>query len=108
MYIIIILLLIGAALLLVVNGFQKHRHYRVFLGVMIALSTGLLFWFLDFWGELLWFQSLGYHDRFIIVFFSKTGLALGGVILGWVVVYLLTFRIPKNKKFIGNIKKILT
>ncbi|MFO7962588.1 MAG: UPF0182 family protein [Desulfobacterales bacterium] len=98
MYIIIIAVLLGFGAALVISGFKRRSHVRIFAGVVVAALTFLLFWFLGFYGELLWFQSLGYSRRFLLVFFSQAGFALGGLVGGWLLVTLLTYGLGRERR----------
>jgi uncharacterized protein len=61
-------------------------------GVVVAVLVGGGLWFLDLWGEYLWYRAEGYGDRFLTMFWagwSLTGagaLAVGGT--AWVITWL--------------------
>lgn len=96
MYTALILVLLGFAAFLFITGSQKHKKGKMAAGVILAVATLLFFWFMDFWGDALWFQALGYGQRYWTVIFFNTGFAAAGAILGWVVLHILTHRIPKQ------------
>jgi len=64
MYTLLIILLLGGALLLGSRGLAKQNWSQVVVGTFLAVFTGLFWGFLGFWGEALWFQSIGYEHRF--------------------------------------------
>jgi uncharacterized membrane protein (UPF0182 family) len=100
MYILILLILLGGALAVLVSGIQSRRFALTFAGILIGLFTVFFFWFMGFWGEMLWFESLGYTQRFLLVFMSKAGFAAAGVALGWFLVWLLTRTIAAERRFV--------
>ncbi len=98
MYTALIYLLAGLALFLFITGLKKGNKKRISFGVIIGIFTFLFFNFLDFYGDLIWFEALGYSRRFWIEISYYTGMALGCAIFGWLLVWLLTIAIPQNKK----------
>jgi len=88
MYTVIMLILIGLGLWLAVTGVLKRRLVRALLGAALAAGTAFFFWFMGFWGEMLWFEALGYSERFwevilVRILAGAVGLAVaaGGVAL---------------------------
>ena len=98
MYAALLLILIGIGVAVTVIGFKKHKLAGMVGGPLIAVFAILFFWLMSFWGEMLWFESLGYGSRFWTVIAAKAGLAIAGILFGWLVVNLLTFSIPKVKR----------
>ncbi|MBN2316274.1 MAG: UPF0182 family protein [Sedimentisphaerales bacterium] len=98
MYTLLIVILIAVALVFVARGLTKQKWRHVIAGVVVAVFTGLFFWFLSFWGEALWFQSIGYEQRFWKIIFTKLSLAVVGALFGIFVVSALTWHIPKTKR----------
>ncbi len=96
MYTALILVLLGLAAFLFITGSQKHKKVRIAAGIILAASTLLFFWFMDFWGDALWFQALGYGQRYWTVIFYNTGFAAAGALIGWGLLHLLTLYIPKQ------------
>ncbi|MFO7867188.1 MAG: UPF0182 family protein [Candidatus Aminicenantes bacterium] len=99
MYTVLILILLGLSGWLIYRGVQRKHTGRTVFGIILALFTVGFFWFMDFWGEMLWFEALGYNQRFWIVVLSQTAVALAGIILGGVIVWLLTLKIPSEKRW---------
>jgi uncharacterized membrane protein (UPF0182 family) len=108
MYTALLLLLLGVAAFLFITGAQKRQTVKIYSGLAVAVLTSFFFWFMEFWGEALWYEDLGYGDRYWMVFNSNFGFALGGAILGFILIYLLTLAIPKEHKIIRNGTKILS
>ena len=63
---------------------------RRFAGGLLLAATLAGFGLLSLWGELLWFEALGYSRRFWIFIGSQTGAALAGALLAAAVTALLT------------------
>lgn len=86
MFTILALLGYGLAIAAIALGFARSRADRDPQKAMVGLGVGLAiavivwgtFWMLDFYGERLWFESLGYGTRFIDIFTTSWMLAIGG------------------------------
>ena len=102
--IIILIAVIGMLLLL---GIRKNKKSFITFGAILGLFTIFFFWYMDFYGELLWFESLGYEQRFWISIFNQSGLTIIGAIVSSVIVYLLTIRIITYRKFIRYVALII-
>ncbi len=107
MYTALLLVLLGIAALFFIQGAQKHQPARAFVGLVIAVLTLVLFWFMGFWGDVLWFENLGYGQRFWTVFYSNGMLGAVGAVFAWLVVYFLTYFVPKNHKVIKRSVQLL-
>lgn len=60
------------------------------LGISLILGIILLFCFLNFWGEKIWFDELGYNDCFWMLFLVEFLFVVVGVLLGFgLLVFLL-------------------
>ena len=99
MYTIILIILLGIATFFFLNGITKRKTGQTILGVIIGALTLFFFWFMGFWGEMLWFQSVGYEKRFWTELVSKVVFIAIGAIIGWLAVFILTSFIPKQKKY---------
>ena len=98
MYIAILVILLGFAGFLVITGFQKQRRGRIAAGVAVGIFTLFFFWFMDFWGEMLWFEAIGYPQRFWTVVLAESGFAVGAALVSWLIVYLLILFLPRHRK----------
>lgn len=97
MYIILILLLLAVSLALLLWGVARRRVGRAVLGVALAGATILFFWGLSFYAELLWFESLGYSERFWTMFVAQVVVGLVGAVAGAACVALLTYSIGNEQ-----------
>lgn len=100
MFNIILIVLLGIGAFFLLKGFGQRQRGRIVLGALIVVLSLLLFWFMDFWGEKLWFDALGYNDRFWTLFFFRVGLAAGGALLGIIIVLVLLAFLPRNRKLL--------
>ncbi len=107
MYNAILFILIAATGLLLYVGLRKSKKSFVTLGIFLGLFTVFFFWYMDFYGELLWFQSLGYDDRFWVSIFNQAEYSIAGAIISGLIVFLLTMKITRYKKVIRNIVFII-
>lgn len=97
MFTIIFLALLAISLFFIITGYRRGKPSRKILGgILLVFSIGI-FWFMGFWGEKLWFDAIGYNDRFWTLFFYRLGFTIGGVILGALIIYLLLLTLPKNR-----------
>ncbi len=90
MYMIIFGLLLLCAALIFIQGLRKRSAPLFVLSILIAVLTFAFFWFMDFWGEALWFRYVGYPARFWKVFITKILLGVGGGIAGGLIMWFLT------------------
>jgi uncharacterized membrane protein (UPF0182 family) len=107
MYTAILLILLGAAFLLFTSGVNKKKKKNVIAGFIVGIFTIVFFWFMGFWGDVLWFQTLGFGQRFWTVFNLSIILAVIGALVGGLITYLLTLYTPKKRKVIINSIRIL-
>lgn len=107
MYVAILLALIAVSGFLVVTGATKRRRGRTILGAAMLTGTIFLFWFLGFWGEMLWFQALGYTRRFWTVVVAKLELTAIGLAFGYLFTYVLNLPIPKEHRRIRRWSRAL-
>jgi uncharacterized membrane protein (UPF0182 family) len=98
MYTAVMLALIGLGSWLAVSGGLRRRPIRTAAGVLLAAGTVFLFWFMGFWGEMLWFQALGYDARFweVLVVRVLAGAAGGLLAVGFVFLMTLGFSSAKR------------
>jgi len=82
--------------LLIATGVTRSRTSLVIGGATILAATAALFSLMSFWGEYLWFDAIGYADRFWTVILSQIGLALGVAVLAMAIVFGLTVRLPRR------------
>ncbi len=91
MYTFILLLLLGAGLYVFLHGRKKHRKFQQATGILIAALTILFFLFMTFWGDYLWFDAIGYENRFWIEYLYKAVMLVSGLLLVWLITHILIF-----------------
>ncbi|MCF8085983.1 MAG: UPF0182 family protein [Desulfohalobiaceae bacterium] len=96
MYVVLLLLLLFAAFMLTLSGVKRNQRGRVLAGVILGLATVAFFAFLEFWGEYLWYDALGYSERFVTRIEALIGYTLLGGIVGWAAVWLLSRSYPRT------------
>ncbi|AHC14884.1 UPF0182 family protein [Salinispira pacifica] len=84
MYVLLFALTAAAGGFFILQAVRKKKAGPAVIGVGILLALLVFTWFMDFWGEKLWFDSLGYTDRFWTEFAARvvTGAAfflMGGL-----------------------------
>ena len=97
MYSLIFLALVIAGGLLVTAGVRKRSVGMSGIGGLVILLGLFFFPLLEFVAEMLWFGELGFSQRFWTVVLARVGAGMGGALLGAVVVWLLTLRIPGDR-----------
>jgi uncharacterized membrane protein (UPF0182 family) len=96
MYVTLLVLLLGTAAWLVYSGLVQGQRLRAGAGLALGIATGLFFGTLSFWGEMLWFQALGYGDRFWIAVVAEGGFLLVGALVAAALVYALLAGVRKT------------
>ncbi len=107
MYTIIYLLLLALGAFFIINGLNKKSKSKVILGVLIAAFTIIFFWFMDFWGEMLWFDTLGYDDRFWIYVLAQSSVGLISALIASLLVNYLTYSIPNERTFVKIFPRVI-
>jgi len=97
-YTLLFILFAALAVYLIYRGQKSRKTSVTALGIIIGLLTLFMTWFMDFWGEKLWFDQLGYNERFWTVWLSKIGLFAGAFLAGGLFVYLLTYSLKEKKQ----------
>lgn len=94
MYIILfaVFMLLGGGLLFL--GIERAKRGPVVTGLFLLLGTPLFFGLLSFWGEVLWFEALGYEHRFWLFVSVQVGLPMLSAVLGGLGVFVLTLPLP--------------
>ena len=108
MFTIIFLILLGIGIFTFFAGLRQRQKGKAALGILIFTATIFFFWFLDFWGEKLWFDALGYNDRFWTLFFVQIGFTAAGALLAALFVYLLLITLPREKNQLKGIASLLS
>lgn len=98
MYIVLIILLLGIAAGLILWGLRQKKLSKVVAGVVIAAATFLFFSFLSFWSDVLWFDALGYLNRFWKVVLYRILFAVIGGAVGFAILWSLTLFVFDHRK----------
>ncbi len=96
MYTLLFILVIGSAVFMAYKGIMGKKPMLIVSGILLGILTFLFIWFMGFWGDKLWFDELGYEDRFWTIWLTKIGLFAGSFIVGGGLVFLLTTRLPRD------------
>ncbi len=107
MYTALILVLIAIAAFFFITGAQKKKPVKVFIGLVIGILTFVFFWFMGFWGEVLWFQHLGYGSRFWTVVYWNIVFAIIAGVFAWVFCFFLTYSLDKKHKVLRHGTRLL-
>jgi uncharacterized membrane protein (UPF0182 family) len=98
--------------LLIVGGIKKKRKLYTILGGVLLAATFLFMWFMGFWADKLWFQSVGFIDRFWTEFTIKLGCGIFSFLIGGLYMFILLIRVNKLgtgiKAFIVVVTAFLT
>lgn len=94
MYALINLLLLGGGIALLIHGIKRRRWVETTCGgIVLVLGLGFI-GLLEFWAEMLWFESLGFSRRFWTVLLARVGFMTAGAVIGYLLVFILTLPIP--------------
>ncbi len=107
MYLLIILILLGSAGALIYKGIKAKQTLLSIIGGVLALFTVVLFSILDIWGEILWFDAIGYNQRIWIEITTKFGLGIACAVIGWLILHLLTISIPDSRRVIKYFARLV-
>ena len=107
MYTAIIFVLLAVAALIFLNGLKSKNRIKIFFGLLIAVLTLGFFSFMGFWGEALWFDALGFKDRFWLEITYSIVYAIVGAVVAFGSLYLLTIFLPKSSKYVKWIAVII-
>ena len=91
MYVLILLLLFGIGCWAVRRGFRVGARVWVTSGVLVMLTTVAFFGSLSLWGEMLWFEALGYRSRFWTFINAQAGLAAFGALAAALIAYAIAW-----------------
>ena len=107
MYAALWIVLFAMAILLGALGYQRNNRFYIGLGITVFLATILFFIFLEFWGEVLWFRSLDYSERFWTVFQAQAGIGALGAAVGAIFTWILTLSTPQKTKQVFHWPQLL-
>lgn len=105
-----LLILSGA---FVFRGLKTKKKGTISLGIALALITLLFFWFMGFWAEKLWFDSIGFSDRFWAEILIRVAAGAVGLVFSAAVLlpFALLVKIPPQsglpRKFLRSVPLIV-
>jgi uncharacterized membrane protein (UPF0182 family) len=100
MYSLFMVVFIGLGVWITVSGLQRRRRIQAAAGIALVAGTAFFFWFMGFWGEWLWFDALGYRERFWEVLAVRTVAGAVGVVFSTGVVFLMTLGVSAEKRLV--------
>jgi len=75
MYVLLFAFLFGAGGYLLLTGSARRRRGRFWSGVVSILAGAVLLLMMEFWADMLWYEALGFADRFWTFFWARIGIA---------------------------------
>jgi uncharacterized membrane protein (UPF0182 family) len=103
MYTAIFLLLGGISIFFIYRGFQAEQKNKLWIGGILGLFTISLSGLMNFWGDMLWFQAVGYGDRFWIATLTQWGMSLLSLLIGASLVWLLSWKVGYQNRYIKKL-----
>ncbi len=100
MYIAALILLIIISGYFIVKGFQREKKILIIIGIVVAVATASFFGLMSFWGDMLWYKSLGFESRFWTEWYAKIGISILAGVASAILMYLFTLLYPKGKPVI--------
>jgi hypothetical protein len=107
MYTAIILILVAISIRFFYAGAKKQKKNPIVVGGVILALTAAFFWFMNFWGDKLWFDAIGYGDRFWVEIMTKAILLLLGAMVAVLLVHLFTRSIAKGSQLFKYLALII-
>jgi len=95
-YFLIIAMVSLVALSAIRHGMNHQRRWETGVGAGLLVFAMLIFGGASLWGEMLWFHTLGYGDRFWTAFGAQAVCGVVGTLLGCLTVGLLTWPISRQ------------
>jgi uncharacterized protein len=90
MYSIALVVLLALATAMLAHGVRRKSWLAMGSGLTLATSTVVIFGLFSFWGEMLWFDEVGFLDRFWTVVGATVGIAVAGALFSAALVGLIT------------------
>jgi uncharacterized membrane protein (UPF0182 family) len=81
MYLLMLVALLALSAWLVAGGLRADRRLAILAGLALGLATVAVFALLSFWGEMLWFEALGYRSRFWTFVLAEGTAMIAGMLL---------------------------
>lgn len=107
MYLLLFALLIGGGAGLIRRAVVMGRRPLLWAGISLLLVGLILLILMAFWFELMWFDALGFSERFWTFFLARIGIAAGGFLIAGLLGYLLAWGTGKHlRKTLASIAAI--
>lgn len=103
MFTLLFVLLTGLGVFAIYQGRARGSTSLKATGVAVIVATILLFRFLDFWGEKIWFDELGFNDRFWTLFIAEALFAVAGALVGFGLLAVLLNKVSDSKRWIKKV-----
>ncbi len=103
MYTAALVALLVVAARFIVGGVRRRSRARILLGSSMAIATLGAFGLLSFWGEMLWFEEVGFLGRFWTEAAATAGVAAIGAALAAGLVALITWPTRRTAKLARRI-----
>lgn len=107
MYTLIFVIAAGAPLVAALLGFKNNRRIIGVLGLIISAAAIGVFALMSIYGEMLWFDALGFEKRFWTEILAKALMGLISAVVGVGLISLLSWGVPEHGKIIRGIGAIL-
>ncbi len=103
MYTLLFIVLAGISIFFLYRGFQAEQNKKIWIGAILGTFTISLSGLMNFWGELLWFQAIGYGERFWIATLTQWSMALLILIFGTGITWLLSWKVGFQNRYIKGL-----
>ena len=104
MYVLLFSVLVVGGGLLIFYGYTQQRPWRVRVGALGVAAALLLLLLMGFWAEMLWYQALGFEERFWRFFWARLGIASLGAATAGTIALLLTMGAGTHlRKIVGSL-----
>ncbi|MDZ7721510.1 MAG: UPF0182 family protein [candidate division KSB1 bacterium] len=100
MYIALLFLLLAVSAFILFKGIKTKTISLAVLGGALAVITIVFFSILDLWGEILWFQQIGYGERIWTELLAKVGFAAAAAFIGWGLLFIFTLSLPGENRLL--------
>ena len=92
MYILLLIVLLVPGGIMIKRGLDRHSVSLLAGGLLWGALVGLFFFLLDFWGEKLWFDALGFAARFWTEIAARSLFIAGGALFSMAAIWLMAGR----------------
>ncbi len=101
------IIFLAISFFLIARGLLRDQRPLVISGVAVLVLSILFFQFLGFWGEFLWFKSLGYEDRLLVTLATQAIFLVAGALAGGIMIYFLNYPSAPRAKIVVRFAALL-